>query len=79
MSWGACHGVWQEPTSYIRRAIVLTSNVPFTQRATAFADDQALTAATLGQLLHHGHIVRISGMDSNRSKSPSTRRDDVEA
>ncbi|KWK33052.1 transposase [Burkholderia stagnalis] len=29
--------------------------------ATAFADDQTLTAAMLDRLLHHAHIVQISG------------------
>ena len=46
---------------YERGAIVLTSNLPFTQWATAFADDQTLTAAMLDRLLHHAHIVQISG------------------
>ncbi len=46
---------------YERGSIVSTSNLPFTQWATAFADDQTLTAAMLGQLLHHSHIVQISG------------------
>ena len=46
---------------YERVAIVLTSNLPFTQWASAFADDQTLTAAMLDRLLHHAHIVQISG------------------
>ena len=46
---------------YERGAIVLTSNLPFTQWATAFADDQTLTAAMLDRLLHHAHIVQIAG------------------
>jgi DNA replication protein DnaC len=46
---------------YERGAIVLTSNLPFTQWAMAFADDQTLTAAMLDRLLHHAHIVQISG------------------
>lgn len=46
---------------YERGSIVLTSNLPFTQWATAFADDQTLTAAMLDRLLHHAHIVQISG------------------
>ncbi|ARU21848.1 hypothetical protein RSSE_c1428 [Ralstonia solanacearum] len=46
---------------YERGAIALTSNLPFTQWATAFADDQTLTAAMLDRLLHHAHIVQISG------------------
>ncbi|SKA25300.1 DNA replication protein DnaC [Enhydrobacter aerosaccus] len=46
---------------YERGSIVLTSNLPFTQWASAFADDQTLTAAMLDRLLHHAHIVQISG------------------
>jgi DNA replication protein DnaC len=46
---------------YERGSMVLTSNLPFTQWATAFADDATLTAALLGRLLHHAHIVQISG------------------
>jgi hypothetical protein len=33
----------------------------FTQSGGAFADDQTLTAAMLDRLLHHAHIVQISG------------------
>ena len=43
------------------RSMVLTSNLPFTEWATAFADDQTLTAAMLDRLLHHAHIVQITG------------------
>lgn len=46
---------------YERASMVLTSNLPFTQWAGAFADDQTLTAAMLDRLLHHAHIVQISG------------------
>ncbi|EPM7283807.1 IS21-like element helper ATPase IstB [Pseudomonas aeruginosa] len=52
---------------YERGSMILTSNLPFTQWATAFADDQTLTAAMLDRLLHHAHIVQISG-DSYRLK-----------
>ncbi len=38
---------------YERGSMVLTSNLPFTQWAGAFADDQTLTAAMLDRLLHH--------------------------
>jgi DNA replication protein DnaC len=41
--------------------MILTSNLPFTQWGTALADDQTLTAALLDRLLHHAHIVQISG------------------
>lgn len=46
---------------YERGSMILTSNLPFAQWASAFADDQTLTAALLDRLLHHAHIVQISG------------------
>lgn len=52
---------------YERGSMVLTSNLPFTQWASTFADDQTLTAAMLDRLLHHAHIVQISG-ESYRMK-----------
>ena len=63
---------------YERGAIVLTSNLPFTQWASAFADDQTLTAAMLDRLLHHAHIVQISGesyrlKDKRKAGQTSTR------
>jgi DNA replication protein DnaC len=48
-------------------SIIVTSNLPFSQWSTAFADDQTLTAALLDRLLHHAHIVQITG-DSYRLK-----------
>jgi DNA replication protein DnaC len=42
------------------RSMILTSNLPFTQRAGTFADDQVLVAAMLDRLLHHA-IVQING------------------
>jgi transposase len=52
---------------YERGSMVLTSNLPFAQWGTALADDNTLTAALLDRLLHHAHIVQISG-DSYRLK-----------
>jgi len=46
---------------YEHGSILLTSNLSFTQWPMAFADDQTLTAAMLDRLLHHAHIVQISG------------------
>ncbi|MCO5102117.1 MAG: IS21-like element helper ATPase IstB [Burkholderiaceae bacterium] len=46
---------------YERASMVLTSNLPFAQWAGTLADDQTLTAALLDRLLHHAHIVQISG------------------
>jgi DNA replication protein DnaC len=40
---------------YERAATIVTSNLPFTQWAST------LTAALLDRLLHHAHIVQISG------------------
>jgi DNA replication protein DnaC len=39
--------------------VVLTSNLPFSQWVTTFADDSTLTAALLDRLLHHAHIVQL--------------------
>jgi DNA replication protein DnaC len=46
---------------YERTSIIVTSNLPFAQWSSAFADDQTLTAALLDRLLHHAHIVQIAG------------------
>lgn len=46
---------------YERGSMILTSNLPFTQWATAFTDDATLTAALLDRLLHHAHVVQIAG------------------
>lgn len=62
---------------YERDSMILTSNLPFTQWATAFADDQTLTAALLDRLLHHAHIVQIVGESyrlKDKRKAGSTSR-----
>ena len=46
---------------YERASTVITSNLVFAQWATTLADDATLTAALLDRLLHHAHIVQISG------------------
>jgi DNA replication protein DnaC len=46
---------------YDRASTIVTSNLAFTQWATTLADDATLTAALLDRLLHHAHIVQISG------------------
>lgn len=46
---------------YEHGSMILTSNLPFTQWASAFADDTTLTAALLDRLLHHAHVVQITG------------------
>ena len=46
---------------YERGSTMLTSNLPFSQWANAFANDTTLTAAMLDRLLHHCHVIQISG------------------
>ncbi|USS95503.1 AAA family ATPase [Serratia symbiotica] len=46
---------------YESGSLVLTSNLPFTQWSGTFGNDETLTAAMLDCLLHHAHIVQISG------------------
>ena len=46
---------------YEQGSLIVTSNLPFSQWATAFANDQTLTAALLDRLLHHAQIVQITG------------------
>lgn len=67
---------------YERGSMILTSNLPFTQWASAFADDATLTAALLDRLLHHAHVVQIIGESyrlkdkrkagQTRGRSPTT-------
>ncbi len=52
---------------YERGSMILTSNLPVPHWAGALADDATLTAALLDRLLHHAHIVQVTG-DSYRLK-----------
>lgn len=52
-------------------SVIVTSNLPFSQWSTAFADDKTLTTALLARLLHHAHIVQIAG-NSYRLKGKKT-------
>jgi DNA replication protein DnaC len=56
---------------YEQGSVIVTSNLPFSGWATAFADDKTLTAALLDRLLHHAHIVQITG-ESYRLKGKKT-------
>jgi len=46
---------------YEKGSVVVTSNLPFSQWEKIFAGNKALTAATLDRLLHHSHIINITG------------------
>lgn len=52
---------------YERGSMIVTSNLPCTQWPGVFADDHTLVAAMRDRLLHHAHIVQITG-DSYRLK-----------
>ncbi len=46
---------------YEHGSVILTSNLSFGQWPNAFADDATLTAAMLDRLLHHSHVLQLSG------------------
>lgn len=46
---------------YEKGSLIVTSNLTFGQWDATFANDSTLTAALLDRLLHHAHIVPISG------------------
>ena len=46
---------------YEKGSLIVTSNLPFGQWDTTFAQDATLTAALLDRLLHHARIVPIAG------------------
>lgn len=46
---------------YEKGSVILTSNLPFGQWDSAFAEDAVLTAAMLDRLLHHSHILALHG------------------
>ncbi|WP_334472635.1 IS21-like element helper ATPase IstB [Arsenophonus sp. PmNCSU2021_1] len=46
---------------YEHGSVILTSNLSFGQWPGAFADDATLTAAMLDRLLHHSHVLQLSG------------------
>lgn len=48
-------------------AMILTSNLPFSQWDQTFGANTTLTAAMLDRILHHAHIIQIKG-DSYRLK-----------
>lgn len=46
---------------YEKGSLIMTSNLAFSQWSKTFADDHTLTAALLDRLLHHSHIIKMSG------------------
>jgi len=46
---------------YEKASIIVTSNLPFGQWDATFAQDATLTAALLDRLLHHAHVLPITG------------------
>ncbi len=52
---------------YETGAMIITSNLTFSQWQGVLNNDESLTAATMDRLIHHSHIVNING-DSYRLK-----------
>ncbi|WP_435273981.1 IS21-like element helper ATPase IstB (plasmid) [Psychrobium sp. nBUS_13] len=46
---------------YEKGSLILTSNLPFGQWPSAFSDDATLTAAMLDRVLHHSHVLQLTG------------------
>lgn len=63
--------------------MVLTSNLPVTQWAGAITKYPTLTAAMVDRLLHHPHIVQVTGdshkLKDKRKASQTARRVTLEA
>ena len=45
---------------YERRSLIVTTNVAF-ERWTEFLPDETVATAILDRLLHHCHVIRLSG------------------
>jgi DNA replication protein DnaC len=45
---------------YENASVMVSSNLPFSQWSTVFANDQTLTAALLDRLFHYAHIIQIT-------------------
>ncbi len=56
---------------YEKGSVIVTSNLAFSQWSQAFADDNTLTAALLDRLLHHSHVIKMSG-ESYRLREKKT-------
>ncbi len=46
---------------YERNSIIITSNLSFTKWKEVLNNDEALTTAILDRLIHHSHLINISG------------------
>ena len=48
--------------SYERKALVITTNLPFSEWGKMFTDDQ-LAAAMIDRIVHYGHLIRTGEID----------------
>ncbi len=46
---------------YEQRSVIITSNIGFEKWVNVFDKDEMLTSAILDRLLHHSHLINISG------------------
>jgi len=58
---------------YEQKSIIFTSNLEFSQWGSVFGNSK-LTAAMIGRLIHHSHIVIFSGADHRLEKSMKRQR-----
>jgi DNA replication protein DnaC len=57
---------------YERGSIILTSNKPFKDWPSIFANDSTITSAVLDRLLHHAEVVLIQGRSYRMKDQPET-------
>ena len=58
---------------YEQKSLIFTSNLEFSQWGSVFGNSK-LTAAMIGRLIHHSHIVIFSGADHRLEESMSRQR-----
>jgi DNA replication protein DnaC len=49
-------------------SIIITSNLSFTKWKEVLNNDEALTAAILDRLIHHSHLINVTGKSYRKSK-----------
>ena len=61
---------------YEHGSIILTTNKPFEEWGTVFGGDEVIAGAVLDRLLHHCHVVAITGPSfRTKDKRPPKQRD----
>lgn len=58
---------------YERRSLMVTTNLEFSRWGRILTDDQ-MAAATIGRIVHYGHLVVLEGPTKRMEASPMARR-----